>query len=330
MKRRFARVLVGSALAASSLVWASAPAVTAFSFPQATNSYYMDTVSATTLFDMGCSLGTARSGGSAPQDAVVFLDFGQAQLRGGVYGTFDFGGVYRTVTQIRAASVAFAHGFWLCTGSNLSATVSIAIGTSNFSDFCERCGMTDAEVAAFGTAWANMVTSTNNDISNAGYASQATAYGGADIEPGWGKPTVARSWASHYNSAASYGYFNYGSADACPQSGTVKAAGPCDTYTDPNGKKFTWHQNDLYNISWQLLYANSVPEIYIDAQAKQWQQISKWATLNSLAKISFTGAMATTTGFSTLNSWTDLVNRCAADAATALSNLRWSTKIQFH
>jgi len=41
-------------------------------------------------------------------------------------------------------------------------------------------------------------------------------------------------------------------------------------------------------------------------------------------------AMSTTTGYSPSGAWTDLVNRCAADAATALSSLRWAAKIQYH
>jgi hypothetical protein len=321
MKLGFTRVLVVAALAASGLVGASAPAATAFSYPGYVTSYYMNTVNTSTLYDLGCALGTARSGGSAPQDSVVFLDYGQAQLRSGVYGTYDFGGAYRTVTQIRAAGVAFAHGFWVCTASNLAAKVSVALGTNNYADFCKTCGMTDSEIAAFGTAWANMITGANSDISSGGYASQATAVGGVDIEPSWGTTTTARSWASHYNSAASSVYYDNGSADGCPQSGTVKAAGPCN-----NG----WHQNDEYYVGWQLSYAWSVPEIYIDAQAKEWQQISKWATLNALSKISFAGAMSTTTGYSPSSAWTDLVNRSAADAATALSSLRWAAKIQYH
>ena len=50
---------------------------------------------------MGCSLGAARKDGSAPQDALVILDYGQPQLRDGVYGSWDFGDHYQTVTKIR-------------------------------------------------------------------------------------------------------------------------------------------------------------------------------------------------------------------------------------
>ena len=81
----------------------------------------MDTVNTTTLYNMGCALGTARMGGSAPQDALVIMAYGQPQLRSGVYGSWDFANAYVTVTQIRNAVVEYAHGFWVCTGSNLTA-----------------------------------------------------------------------------------------------------------------------------------------------------------------------------------------------------------------
>ena len=209
----------------------------------------------------------------------------------------------------------------------------MALGTNNYKDFCAVCGMTASEIASFGTAWADMVDAANVDIYNGGWASQTTANGAADIEPAWGRPSYARSWASHYNSAGAWDYYDFGSADACPQSGTVKTAGNCAVYTVPNTKPavtFTWSQDDLYNISWQVTHAGTVPEVYIDAQAKEWQQISKWATLNGLPKISFNGSMATTTGYTARESWTDLVNRCAADASTALSSLKWATAIVFH
>jgi len=303
----------------------------AFSYPGYVTSYYMNTVSTATLYDMGCTLGTARYGGSAPQDAVVFLDFGQAQLRNGVYGTWDYSGSYRTVTQIRSAVVAYAHGFYHCTWSNTSARVSIAVGTNNYADFCEKCGMTDSEVVGFGNAWANMVDATNTDILNAGYASQASAFGAADIEVGWGRPTIARSWVTAYDAVNEWALYDFGDAGGCPRSGSTKTAGTCGYYTPDNGvHKYYWKQNDLYFVSWQSPSALALPEIYTDALAQEWQQISKWATLNSLSKISFQGVMATTSGYTPSQAWTDLVNRCAADSATALSSLRFATMIQYH
>ncbi|HEY3335171.1 MAG TPA: hypothetical protein VGK16_08020, partial [Candidatus Limnocylindrales bacterium] len=110
--RRAATLLATSVVAVALIPVQPALALT---YPGTVWSYYMSSVSTSTVYDLGCTLGTARKDGSAPQDALVFLDFGQAQLRNGVYGTWDFSNTYRTVTQVQAASVAYAHGFYVCT-----------------------------------------------------------------------------------------------------------------------------------------------------------------------------------------------------------------------
>lgn len=306
----------------------------AISYPGYAASYYMDTVNVDTMYDMGCALGDAREGGSAPQDALVILDWGQAQLRDGVYGTYDFSDHYRTVTQIKNAVVAYAHGFWYCTGGNTGAHVRIGIGTSNFADFCKSCGMTDAEVTGHGEAWADMVDGANAAMSSAGYSTQADAVGAADIEVSWGTSTTARRWIDAYETVNSWAIYDYGDAAGCRQSGTVKAAAVCGG---------TWSQDDLYYIAWGAQTAFGVPEIYREdsAQAKQWQQISKWGTLNGKSKIIFAGVMtqaAACTGScadagldnSPQEGWTQLRDRCATDAATTLGSLRFATDIRWH
>jgi hypothetical protein len=248
----------------------------------------------------------------------------QAQLRSGVYGTYDFSNHYRTVTQIRAAVKEYAHGFYYCTGSNLTAHVRIGIGTSNYANWCTACGMTNAEVAGFGTAWANMVDATSTDIYNAGYGSQVDVVAAADIEVSWGTSSLARSWMNAYEAANNWAMYDFGDAAGCRTSGTTKTSDQCGSSS--------WYQDDLYFIAWGSPSAVAVPEIYRTdgVMSKQWQQISKWATLNGKSKIGFTGSMTTTTGNTISEGWTELRDTCAADAATALSALRFATKIQFH
>lgn len=334
LPRRLARLFLATALVAGLHLTAASAA--AISYPGFVASWYMDTVSSTTLYDMGCALGVARKGGSAPQDALVILDYGQLQVRSGVYGSYDFSNTYRTVTQIRAAAVAYGHGFWFCTGSNLSAHVRMAVGTTNFANFCKNCGATDAEVTGHAVAWANMVDSINADLVSAGYGSQVDAVGAADIEVSWGTSTTGRRWVDGYDSANSWPMYDYGDAAGCRQSGTVKAAGQCGSST--------WFQDDLYYIAWGDSAAWGVPEIYREdsAQAKQWQQISKWGTLNSNSRIGFAGVLTQNAACSGTcdtvdhldnrpdQGWTQLRDKCAADVATALSSLRFATDIRSH
>ena len=312
---RLQKLLRVMPLIATSVLWLGVDVSSSagFSYPGYVASYYMDTVSTGTLYDMGCALGTARAGGSAPQDAIVVLDWGEAQLRSGVYGTWDYSSHYRTVTQIDAAVVAYAHGFYVCTGTNTSAHVRVGIGTNNYANFCKNCGMTDAEVTGHGKAWADMVDATANNISYYGYASQVDVVGAADIEVSWGTSSIGRRWVDAYDSVNNWPMYDFGDAAGCPQSGATATAHQCGTSS--------WYQDDLYWISWGSPSAWGLPEIYTsnNSMAKEWQQISKWATLNSKSKIYFAGAMTTTTGNSPSTGWTQLRDQCAADPATNLS-----------
>jgi hypothetical protein len=297
------------------------PAAVAFSYPGSSPSIYMDTVSTTTVFDLGCSFGTARANGSAPQDSLVVLDFGQVQLRSGVYGTYDFSNHYRTVTQIRTAVVAYAHGFYQCTGANFTAHVQIGIGTSNFANFCVSCGMTAAEVTGHGKAWADMVDATASDIVAAGYASQVSVAGAADIEVSWGTSSIGRRWVDAYDSVNSWPIYDYGDAAGCRQSGTTATAAQCGSSS--------WFQDDLYWIAWGSPSAVALPEIYTasGSMAQQWQQISLWGVKAGKSKILFSGAMTTTVGNTSTTGWTQLRDECASNASTALAGLAFATKI---
>jgi hypothetical protein len=331
VRKRFSVVLT---VAGVMSIAASNPAsVAAFSFPGYVASYYMDTTNTTTLLDMGCALGTARKDGSAPQDALVILDYGQPQLRSGIYGSFDFGDHYQTVTKIRNAVVEFAHGFWRCTGSNVTAHVRIAVGTNNFSNFSKNAGMTDAQVTGHARAWATMVNATNDDISAHGYQRQADAVGAADIEVSWGTSSTGRRWVDGYAAVDEWPYYNVGDAAGCRQTGTAATPARCGSSS--------WFQDDLYYITWQSPPAWGVPEIYREdgAQARQWQQISKWGTLAGKSRIGFAGSLtqhaACGAGCSGTNNtprdgWDQLVAECADDPATALASLRFAADIKWH
>lgn len=324
--------MIGSLITALHLL---APPAAAFSYPGAATSWYMDTVSASVLYDMGCTQGTARKNGSAPQDALVILDYGQPQLRSGVYGAFDFSSTYRTVGQIRAAALEYAHGFYVCTGANLTAHVRLAIGTSNFGNFSVANGLTGAGVTGHGKAWADMVDALNADIAARGYASQADAVGAADIEVSWGTSAVGRLWVDGYDAVNSWPMYNFGDAAGCPQADTTRTARRCGSSS--------WYQDDLYYIAWGAPAAWGVPEIYVTngAQARQWQQISKWGTLNGKTRVIFAGTLtqraACGTGCHSAGTdnppaigWSQLNSECGDDPATTLPSLRFAADIRWH
>jgi hypothetical protein len=326
-------VLARSLFVGAVLAGAGVPAsASAFSYPGFVSSWYMNSVDTTTHYNMGCTLGASLAGGASPQDALVILDYGQAQLRGGVYGTYAFGGRgYVTVDQIRAAVVEYGHGFWSCTGANTSAHLRIGIGTSNYADFGRGVGMTDAQVVSFGAAWAVLVNQANDGLTSLGYARQVDAVAASDIELSWGTAATARGWFGGYNGSFRWPMYNYGDAAGCRWSGTTATAGGCN-----NG----WTQRDVYYVAWGAAPAYAVPEIYATngVNAKQWQQVSKWGTLNGGSRIWFSGSLTqagacASGGCSGVDNspsagWTYLVNACAVDSATTLSSLRFAADIK--
>lgn len=322
MRVVFRRAVAGLLVPTLMALGVGVQSAAAFSYPGQVASYYMTTVSTTTSYDMGCTLGTARANGSAPQDALAVLDYGQAQLRNGVYGSYDYSNTYRTVTQIQNAVVAYAHGFWVCTGANLDAHLRIGVGTNNFANFCVDCGMTAAEVTGHGKAWANMVDAAAGAVYNAGYGSQVDLVGAADIEVSWGSSSIGRRWVDAYDTVNNWAMYDFGDAAGCRQSGTTATPDQCGSSS--------WYQDDLYWIAWGSPSAVALPEIYTadSSMAKEWQQISLWGVKSGSTKIGFTGAMTTTVGNTPTVGWTQLRDQCATSSSTALSSLRFATKIQ--
>ncbi|MFZ5854020.1 MAG: hypothetical protein ACOYXS_05860 [Chloroflexota bacterium] len=305
--------------------------VAADSYPGALVAWYMNTIDTTTLYNMGCSVGTARANGSAPQDGLVILDYGLPKKSGSTYGASAFGGNggFASTTQIRNAAVEFAHGFWVCTGANTSAHVTIALGTSNNS---QVGGLANADITAHGQAWATMVNSINSDLVSHGYSSQASAAGADDIEVSWSTYARAKLWVDGYNGSHQYPMYDYGDAAGCPSSGATSAPAPCGS----------WNQDNLYYVSWGSPAAFAEPEIYREdgIQASQWQQISKYATLAGKSRIGFSGSLTqhgacagggcSGTNNTAAAGWQQLHDRVDSDAATSITALRFAADIRWH
>jgi len=115
-------------LAAASLLFHATP-VTASpgtgSYPNTTTSIYEHGTSTSTLYNQGCSAGSAASSG------VVILDFGRPAEKSNNYGTIDFSGNFDTDSDILTAMEQFAQGYHDCLPGGSSAKVSIARGTNN-------------------------------------------------------------------------------------------------------------------------------------------------------------------------------------------------------
>jgi hypothetical protein len=96
-----------------------------------------------------------------------------------------------------------------------------------------------------------------------GYTSQ-TSDAAADMEPSWDDQVITKQLVNGDQGQGWSLYYDFGSADGCPQSGG--ADGACN-----NG----WHVSDVGYVSFHGL-AIPLPEIYYSANANQWTVVRKW------------------------------------------------------
>jgi hypothetical protein len=317
-------LLVGSSVAAVIVLSASpASAVTA---PPYGISVYVTTNSPTNLYNLGCQMGTVDKNRAGTQATKVALDFGGPTTVNGVQGATLFGGPNSTTSQILAAVKEYAHGYWVCTGSDTTSVAEVAVGTNNSTG--------SSVTTANGTAWANMVNSFGSWLNTVAYGNQVDAAGANDIEPGFGNPGPARNWVNGYASVNNYRYLNYGSADGCP-TGHIPSSTECGTSTYPS-----WGPEDIYYVSWGAPPAWPLPEIYTTSgsQASQWYWLSRYAVQQHGTPMFYIGSFTQSKACQTRScpgtnnspsaGYTQLYNALAQNASTqqtpcCASDIKW-------
>lgn len=249
------------AIFALAVGYASVTAV-ASAAPAPTTSRYMSTTNYNTLYNEGCSMGTAGLGGA------VILDFGEPWYSGG-YGTIIYGSnSFASIAQITTAAEGYLDGFWNCSPS--TPVLRLAVGTSNYGSQVS---------AGHGTAWGQLINTLNSYISSKGYGSQEYARGANDMELDWNSFSTTRAWEDAYNAATTAPLYDYGDAAGCPPYGSCN-----------NG----WNQYDLWYVSWGVKDAWPFPEIYATsgANASEWYQESLYSVNNQTnGKLDFLGAL---------------------------------------
>ena len=230
--------------------------------PPWSTSYYMKTISSTTLYNLGCIHGTRDRNLPGVQDSVVVLDFGKTKQIGAEYGVKLFGSVtYATSAQIGESVKHFGRGYVECSGSDMNSHVRIGIGTNNYN-------VESSVTYEHGQAWARMVNDVNNWFIAAGYFSRVDAVGASDMELGWNSAAVTRRWVDGYDSSNQYALYNFGDAASCP-------AESYPYLTCASG----WTQDDVWYISYGVGSAFPLPLIYADngINAEQWYLLSVYA-----------------------------------------------------
>ena len=278
--------------------------------PAPTTSRYMSTVDPNTLYNEGCSQGSANESG------VIVLDFGQPWYQNGIYGTIIFKSLaFVGIDQITTASESFLQGYWDCVPGGSASFITLAIGLNNYKGYTT----TSTHAYSHGQAWGMMVNNVNDWIATQGFDSYEIAAGADDMEMMYNSAPHTRAWADGYASVSQYTYYDYGDAAGCPPYGSCN-----------NG----WTQADVTYVSWDLDPAFPLPEIYTtnESQAREWYQMSLYSYNNPgpnghmIISGSFTqyGACQITQGCGSENNtpsqgWTQLWKRLNADSRTAQS-----------
>lgn len=228
---------------------------------------------------------------------VVVLSFGMQTAA----GTNGFGKAI-TPDQIVATTSAWAAGLAECG----SGPWEVALGTSNSG------GVTRYNGLVGGRAWGRLV-----DRARVESDPRTIVSGAVDLEPGWGPPGQARAWVDGYVRTTGARLWNFGSADACPQTVGKLTCG--------NG----WTLDD---VLWVSSHAGpsvvAMPQIHTKSgsQARQWAVLAARAieigvplriaaiTVQTAACSQMRGGCPTT-GVSAWDGWSQL--RRALDAIPA-------------
>ncbi len=295
------QALALAVIATSVVIGGSASPALAYPAKRTTDtSYYISTSNTTTAYNDGCSQGTKDAGIGASKDSRVVLAFGAQKS--------DFSGTLlpATATSISNASLEavaeqFGLGYYACTGADTGSLLFMDLSTNT-------SGSTVTNAA--GVSWAHIVDAVGTWGTNNGTASQVIVNGANDIEPSWSSYSSALAWATGFQATTSRQYVNTASADGCPQ--TTHTNGGCN-----NG----WNQFDVWKLSWGMTAALCAPQIYFQAQANQWNQLTLYGYNSQSAPILFTAPLdehpADTSTFTSTQAWNALVSLIYGSSTTS-------------
>jgi hypothetical protein len=222
---------------------------------------------------------------------LMLLDFGAARkLNAGTWGTIDFSNTTVSNADILAALKAAADGYHSC---HVRGAVDIVYGNSNY--HLSGSGMSSADVWYAGYHQSKRSEDLSDYQAAKGYDSQ-TSDAASDMQPSWDGAPITKQLVNGNQGQGWALYYDFGSADGCPQSGSSEGA--CN-----NG----WHVSDVGYVSFHGL-AMPLPEIYYTANANQRTVVRRWWNSNEGGYF-FAGVTATSgagltpgAGWNTLNS----------------------------
>ena len=266
-------VILAAALAVGTVSFPAAAAAT----PSPVTAWYVYGSSPAELasyaYARGCAFARSQPGGGL---RLMLLDFGAARKLGsGSWGTIDFSNAGVSNADILAALKAAADGYHNC---HVRGAADIAYGNSNY--HLSASGMSTSDAWYAGYHQSERAEDLSDYQAAKGYDSQ-TSDAASDMEPSWDGAGITKQLVNGDGAQGWALYYDFGSADGCPQSGS--SDGACN-----NG----WHVSDVAYVSYHGL-ALPLPEIYYSVNASQWTVVRKWWNASQGGYV-FAGATATT------------------------------------
>ena len=234
----------------------------------------------------GCDFAKDQPGGGL---RLMLLDFGAARkLSSGTWGTIDFSNTTVSNSDILAALKAAADGYHNC---HVRGAVDILYGNSNY--HLSDSGMSSADAWYAGYHQSERSEDLAGYQAARGYDSQ-TSDAASDMEPSWDGASITKQLVNGDQGQGWALYYDFGSADGCPQSGS--SVGACN-----NG----WDVSDVGYVSFHGL-ALPLPEIYYTVNGSQWTVVRRWWDGNHDGYF-FAGATASTgVGLTPTSAWNTL------------------------
>jgi hypothetical protein len=233
--------------------------------PRATISLYEHTTASPTLRRQGCSAAKRGVGG------IVILDFGQPAYNRHTYGTYLFSGRFAGNKSITRAMYSYAYGYHRCLRRGSTLTIALARGTSNY-----HPQVPSAYKA--GRKWARETMALQRRLrAHKAISRHVTSAAADDVEPAWDRPFHrTRDFFRGYRDAhTGHTIYNYGSLDG--------------------GVGSIWNARQVFFVTSGMRNAQSIPEIYNPAMAREWAELAHIARHRYHRPLIFAGVMTTHT-----------------------------------
>ena len=184
--------------------------------PNPVTAWYMYGNSASELrsyaYAHGCDFAQAQPGTSL---RVLLLDFGAARkLDSATWGAVDFSNTRFPNSDILGALQRAADGYHNC---HVRGSVDIVYGNSNY--HLSGSGMSSTDTWYAGYHQSERAEDLSDYQASQGYRSQ-TSDAASDMEPSWDGPSITKQLVNGDQGQGWALYYDFGSADGCPQSGS--------------------------------------------------------------------------------------------------------------